>query len=100
MAIKHLTPRTSQELTNMEKFWERKEIWHSPFVIFLLIGYVIYYLYLYLVFFGIYWPIKWLIFSPIRPFSNSKFLCEQGFHKYRKISRYDDIVCIICNKHK
>jgi hypothetical protein len=104
--IKHLTPRTKQELTNMEKIWKRREVWRSPWVAFLLIGFFFYGIYLgfYWVFYAIIWAFKWIIFSWARPFSNSGFLCKQGFHKYRLFEKQDRwnnskyYKCVICDK--
>lgn len=84
------------------KLWKRPEIWASSLAIFVIIGY-----FLFIIVFGLWWLLKWIIFSPIRPFTNSKFLCEQGFHKYRvdnapKENAYfgEPRVCIVCGKQK
>ena len=79
-------------------FYERTELWKSILVPLLIIGYIIA-----IVSYGFFWLFKWLLFSWMRPFSNSKFFCKQGFHKYRKtredeVNLYACYKCIICNK--
>jgi uncharacterized membrane protein len=93
MSIKHLKPRTIEELETYP-FWKRSEAWKSPLAILLVIGYVIYGF-----FYGIIWVLKWLIFSWMRPFSDSIFFCNISFHKYREIKPHYK-TCIICNKEK
>jgi hypothetical protein len=127
MSIKHLTPKSKEELEfvilsmpcsyekiieakkynikipnkeinayfkKMDKsttLWQKTEFRRSPLVIFVLIYYIIYYIFFIL--------LVWPIISCVRPFTNSKLLCEKGFHKYRLIQRYSSgktYRCIIC----
>jgi hypothetical protein len=60
-------------------FWKWRELWISPIILFLIIGYIAF-----AITFLFVWLIKWILFSPIRPFTKSVWLCEQGFHRYRK----------------
>ena len=86
---------------NDTPFYENSDYWKSPLAIFLFIGYIIYggcY--------AIIWITKWLILSPIRPFVNSKFMCKQGFHKYRIVigkstTSWESLYkCKVCKKTK
>ena len=94
MSIKHLTGRTKKELINTVPIWQRREIWHSPWVVFVLIGYAIYGI---IYFIG--WIFKWIIFSWFAPFSNNMLFCKMGFHKYRELEE-NQYTCIICNNVK
>ena len=85
-------------------FYKRSEYWQSPLAIFLIIGFIIFG-----IVFTLYWVVKWLLFSWMRPFSNSSFFCQSGFHKYRKREEKDpndsycyQIVydCLICGNRK
>jgi len=83
-------------------FYERGEYIRSPFVIFIFLGYTVYGI-LYGLIYVFKWAFKWLIFSWIRPFSNSEFFCKMGFHKYRKYmiqEYYPAYKCVICHKTK
>lgn len=99
MAIKHLSGRTFKEIFGNADdlpIWKRKEAWASPLAIILVIGYAAYG-----ILFGVWWIIKWILFSWMRPFSNSRFLCKIGFHAYRKVAEdYETTtyLCKICNK--
>ena len=99
MAIKYLEGRNIKEILPPETpIWERREVWRSPLVIFVLIGYVIYG-----ISYGIFWAFKWIFFSWISPFSNSLFFCKIGFHKWRYIGTdqsYETYVCKRCIKEK
>ena len=99
MAIKHLTPKSMKELQRIDvPIWKRRESWRSPLVIFILIGYGIYY-----TFFGIFWISKWIILSPIIPFVYSKKLCNIEMHKWRVTHAYSNSTqyeCLVCQKKK
>lgn len=89
--------QTTQEKTPI---WKCRELWVSPFVVFLIIGYI-----LFAIAYGLIWLVKWIIFSPIRPFTNSKWFCEQGFHRYRCVcdmnGGWDKLYkCNVCGKEK
>jgi hypothetical protein len=80
--------------------WKREELWKSPFAPLLVVGWIAS-----IISYGIFWLFKWLLFSWMRPLSNSKFFCDQGFHKYRKIcdrnGGWETLYrCKICNKEK
>lgn len=78
-------------------FGEKSEWTNSPYLIFLFIFYLIV-----CVLYGLFWVVRWILLSPIRPFTNSKWFCKQGFHKYRRQegADYDYFKCIVCNKTK
>lgn len=89
-----------EEYLNDGPLSKKSEWKNSPFVIFFIIGYFITF-----IFYALFWIIKWLIFSPIRPFTNSKWFCEQGFHKYRYKRDMNRgwtklYKCIVCGKEK
>lgn len=78
--------------------WKRREAWLSPLAVLLVLGFIIFG-----ISYGLYWFVKWLLFSWLRPFSDSEFLCRHGFHKYRltKISYpYNYYKCIVCGNEK
>lgn len=80
--------------------WERRSAWRSPIALLLILGYIIFG-----ISYGLFWFIKWLLFSWIRPFSDSEWLCKQGFHKYgfvnsSHLSCYKNYKCRVCHKEK
>jgi len=83
-------------------FYERREYWHSPLAIFLILGFGIA-----IIGYGLFFIFKWILLTPIRPFTDVKWLCkdEIDLHKYRKIkeNKWDAKTyykCRICNKEK
>ena len=84
-------------------FYKRREAWHSPLAVLLIIGYAIYY-----VAWTTLFVLKWIFISPIRPFTDSKKLCKIGLHKYRKVTdvhgwssaNETKYKCLICEKQK
>ena len=105
--------KNSNDIKKDIPFWARKESWQSPLAIFLIAGFIIFG-----IFYAIFWILKWSLFSWMRPFSNSKFFCKMGFHKYRDdvelesklklklpknktiISEYSYYICHVCGKRK
>jgi hypothetical protein len=103
MAIKHLIGKTVEEM-NIPRvpFWKRTEYWRSPLALILILGFIIYG-----ISYAIFLTLKWVLFSWLRPFSNSIFFCKIGFHKYRKLdtdgvdNHYcTNYICEICKKNK
>lgn len=98
MAIKHLEGRDLSEIFTPDvPIWKRREVLYSPLVILVGLGFICFGLY-----HAIIWILKWPLFSCIRPFTNSKWFCKQGLHKYRYISgtTYKIYICKICQKEK
>jgi hypothetical protein len=97
--IKNFKMEKIKKFLNEPFFVEKKEWTNSPYIIFFIIFYIIVgIIYISLITF------RWIVLGLIRPFINSKWLCKQGFHKYREThydANYIYYKCLICNKkHK
>jgi len=94
--------KDSNDIKEDIPFYERREYWRSPLAILLIVGYIIFG-----ILYALSWILKWVLFSWMRPFSNSKLFCQMGFHKYRDdkgANKEDDYsshyICRICGKTK
>ena len=93
MAIKHLSGYSKKELKKLNPdipVWKRKELIQSPFIIFIGLGYVFAG-----IFFAVFMIIRFLFLSPIRGFTDAKWLCKLGVHKMRKYDHNSEC-CKIC----
>lgn len=94
MAVKHLKPYTEKELRKKNPdipIWKRREAWISPLAVLLVIGYAIFG-----IGYAILWVLRLLLLSWMRPFTDAKWLCKLGLHKWRFLNKNHEYTYHYC----